>query len=178
MRSNLIRRVQTWTKLSLSNWKAHLNTLSQLFLFVMTHFWRDFQHRSKKNWHQNLFRIFFFGEGEKKERKKIETRWWRCCDASSTNKINFLPPFRSWRLRTRQQPHQGTLTERERLSTVDLLVLTSLDQLLLTLKLIFTFLQNELPQRGGQLYLPLQLVFPGHTRLRRRGRGGRSGGGE
>ncbi len=41
---------------------------------------------------------------------------------------------------------------RGRLSTVDLLVLTSLDQPLLILKMLFYFLQNELPQWGGQLY--------------------------
>jgi hypothetical protein len=39
---------------------------------------------------------------------------------------------------------QGTLTEGEG-STVDFLVLTSFDQLLLKLKTLFTFLQNEPP---------------------------------
>jgi len=44
-------------------------------------------------------------------------------------------------------PHLGG-----RLSTVDLLVLTSLDNLLLTLETLFTFLQNKLSQLGGLLY--------------------------
>jgi len=41
---------------------------------------------------------------------------------------------------------------RGRLSAFDLLVLTSLDQLILMLKTLFTFLQNKLPKSGGQLY--------------------------
>ncbi len=40
---------------------------------------------------------------------------------------------------------QGSLTEGEGLSTLDLLALTCLDQLLLMLKILFTFLQNKLP---------------------------------
>jgi hypothetical protein len=40
---------------------------------------------------------------------------------------------------------QGSLTKGEGLSTLDLLVLTCLDQLLLMLKILFTFLQNKLP---------------------------------
>jgi hypothetical protein len=39
---------------------------------------------------------------------------------------------------------------RGRLSTVNLRVLTSLDQLLLILQTLFTFLQNKLPYWGGQ----------------------------
>jgi hypothetical protein len=39
---------------------------------------------------------------------------------------------------------QGTLTERGRLSTVDLLVLTSLDQLIYILKILFRFIENKL----------------------------------
>ncbi len=46
----------------------------------------------------------------------------------------------------------GKTNWRGRLSTVDLLALTSLDQLLLKLKTFFTFLQNELPKWGVQLY--------------------------
>jgi hypothetical protein len=41
---------------------------------------------------------------------------------------------------------------RGRVSTVDLLVLISSDQMLLILKKYFYFLQNKLPLRGGQLY--------------------------
>ena len=48
---------------------------------------------------------------------------------------------------------QGSLTKGGGgLSTFDLLVLASLGQLLFILKLLFTILQNNLPQRGGQLY--------------------------
>jgi hypothetical protein len=39
--------------------------------------------------------------------------------------------------------HEGTLTERGRLSTVDLIVPTSLDQLLLMMQTLFTFLQKQ-----------------------------------
>jgi hypothetical protein len=46
---------------------------------------------------------------------------------------------------------QGSLTEGE--GSVQLTyVITSLDLLLLTLQTLFTFLQNKLPQQGGQLY--------------------------
>jgi len=40
--------------------------------------------------------------------------------------------------------NQGNLTEGEGISTVDLLVLTGLDQLAFILKILFTFLQNKL----------------------------------
>jgi len=50
-----------------------------------------------------------------------------------------------------------------RLSTVDLLALTSLDQLISILKILFTFVakQATLMRRSTVLSLPLQLVFPG-----------------
>jgi hypothetical protein len=47
---------------------------------------------------------------------------------------------------------------RGRFSTVDLLVLTSLDQLLVILKHDLPFLQKKLPQWGGQLYWAFPLV--------------------
>ncbi len=52
---------------------------------------------------------------------------------------------------------------RGRLSTVDLLVLTSLDQLLFTLKILFTFLtkQATIMRKSTVLSLSPQLVFPG-----------------
>jgi hypothetical protein len=40
--------------------------------------------------------------------------------------------------------NQGRLTEGRRLSTVNLLVLTSLDPLIFILKMSFTFIQNKL----------------------------------
>jgi hypothetical protein len=51
---------------------------------------------------------------------------------------------------------------RGRLNTVDLLVLTSLDQLLLKLKILFTLLTKWaiLTRRSTVLSIPLQLVFP------------------
>ncbi len=52
---------------------------------------------------------------------------------------------------------------RGRLSTVDLLVLTSLDQLLFILKILFTYVTKQaatLMRRSTVLSLPLQLVFP------------------
>jgi hypothetical protein len=51
---------------------------------------------------------------------------------------------------------------RGKLSTVDLLVITSIDQLLSTLKKIFTFLTKQaiLVRRPTVLRLPLQKVFP------------------
>jgi hypothetical protein len=52
-----------------------------------------------------------------------------------------------------------------RLSTVDLLVLTSLDQLLFILKILFAFLETlaTLMRRSTVLNHPLQLVFPDVT---------------
>jgi hypothetical protein len=51
------------------------------------------------------------------------------------------------------------------ISTVDLLVLTSLDQLIFKLKKIFTIVtkQAALTGRSTVLSLPLQLVFPGQS---------------
>jgi hypothetical protein len=48
------------------------------------------------------------------------------------------------------------------LSTVNLLVLTSLDQLIFKLKILFTFVTKQvtLMRRSTVLSLPLQLVFP------------------
>jgi hypothetical protein len=65
---------------------------------------------------------------------------------------------------------QGTLTDGRRLNTVDLLVLTSLDQVLLKLaNIIFYFTkQATLMRRSTVLSLPLQLVFPGYMRLRKK----------
>jgi hypothetical protein len=56
---------------------------------------------------------------------------------------------------------QGTLTGGGRLSTVDLLVLPSLEQLLFILKILFTSGTNEvaLMKRSTVLSTPLQLVF-------------------
>ncbi len=58
---------------------------------------------------------------------------------------------------------QGSLTERKaQLSTVDLLVLASLDQLVLKLKILFSFFTKlaTLIRRSTILSLPHQLVFP------------------
>ncbi len=52
---------------------------------------------------------------------------------------------------------------RERLSTVDLLVLTGLDQFCFLLKVLYAFLHNKQPSWGGQLYWAFhssQLAFP------------------
>jgi len=54
---------------------------------------------------------------------------------------------------------QGTLTEGGRLSTVDLLVQLSLEQLIFKLKILFTF--GTLMRRSTVLSLPRQLGFPG-----------------
>jgi hypothetical protein len=70
--------------------------------------------------------------------------------------------------------HQGTLTEREssvqmtslhyqgKLSTNDLLALTSLNQLLFKMKLLYISVKKQatLARRPTVLSLPLQLVFP------------------
>ncbi len=55
---------------------------------------------------------------------------------------------------------------RGRLGTVNLLVLTSLDQLLFKLKILWTFFtkQATLMRRSSVLSLPPQLVFPGTGR--------------
>jgi len=54
--------------------------------------------------------------------------------------------------------NQGTLSEGERLSTFDLHVLTSLGQLIFTLKIFYTFVtkQASLIYRFTVLSLPLQ----------------------
>ncbi len=59
--------------------------------------------------------------------------------------------------------HQpGKPNWRGRLSTLDLLVRTSLDQMLLTLKILFTFVRKQatLIRRSTVGSLPLQLEFP------------------
>jgi hypothetical protein len=58
-----------------------------------------------------------------------------------------------------------------RISTVDLLVLTGLDQLIFKLNKIFTFVtkQATLMRRSTVLSLPLQLVFPGYCRKLQQG---------
>jgi hypothetical protein len=59
---------------------------------------------------------------------------------------------------------KGTLTKEEgRLSTADILILTSLEQLLLTFQTLFTLFtkQATLMRRSTVLSLPLQVVFPG-----------------
>ncbi len=58
---------------------------------------------------------------------------------------------------------QGSLTEGERISTINLLILTSLDQLLLIMKILFKCFTRQaiLMRRSIVLSLPLQLVVPG-----------------
>jgi hypothetical protein len=56
--------------------------------------------------------------------------------------------WQNWPMATQQMYalfYQGTLTEGKRLSTVDHLVLTSLDKLFLILPTLFSSFQNELP---------------------------------
>jgi len=55
-------------------------------------------------------------------------------------------------------PSQGSLTKGE--GTVDLLVPTSLDLLLLIMKLHFSFLQNNLSYSAGQLQLRVPWKVP------------------
>ncbi len=59
-------------------------------------------------------------------------------------------------------PRPGKPYWRGRLSTVDLLVLTGLDQLLLIVKILFTFFTNQatLMRRSTVLSFSLRLVFP------------------
>ncbi len=59
-------------------------------------------------------------------------------------------------------PVQGTLTEGEKLSTVNLLVLTSLDQLIFILKILFTVVtrQADIKRRSTVPSLPFLLAFP------------------
>jgi hypothetical protein len=54
---------------------------------------------------------------------------------------------------------------RGRLSTVDLLVLTSLNNMVLIMKILFTFVTKQaiLERRSTVLSLPLQLGFPGEA---------------
>ncbi len=59
--------------------------------------------------------------------------------------------------------YTGNPYGRERISTVDLLILTSLDELIFILKMFVTFFtkQAALMRRSSVLNLPLQSVFPG-----------------
>ncbi len=99
------------------------------------------------------------------------------CSRMGYSKLVFIPAhwccIISCCLWTPQCLKQGTLTEGKdqtgnpywsgRLSTVDLLVLTSLDQLILLLKILFIFFftkQATLMRRSTVLSLPFQLVFP------------------
>jgi hypothetical protein len=61
--------------------------------------------------------------------------------------------------------HNREALPKLRFSTVDLLVLTGLDQLLFILKVLFTFLKKPatLMRRSTVQSLPLQLVFPGQN---------------
>jgi hypothetical protein len=60
---------------------------------------------------------------------------------------------------------QGTLTDGGRPNTVDLLVLTSLVQLIFIFRVLITFItkQATLIRRSTVLILPLQLLFPDVT---------------
>jgi hypothetical protein len=60
--------------------------------------------------------------------------------------------------------HQGSLCCREKLGIVDLLALTSLEQLLLITETLLTFFTKQvvLLRRSTVLSLPLQLVFPAY----------------
>jgi len=59
----------------------------------------------------------------------------------------------------------GNPHRKERLSTIDLFVLTGSDQLIFVMKILFTFVtkQAALLKRTTLLSLPLQLVFPDLT---------------
>ncbi len=58
--------------------------------------------------------------------------------------------------------YTGKSYKRGRLSTFDLLLLTSFDQLHFMLKILLTFLQSKLfMRRSSVLSLPPQLEFPG-----------------
>jgi hypothetical protein len=71
----------------------------------------------------------------------------------------------SWQAKSLGRVKPGNPYWRGRLSTVDLLALTSLDQLLFIMQTLCTFLQNKatLMRRSTVPSLPLQLVFLGET---------------
>ncbi len=58
--------------------------------------------------------------------------------------------------------NEGSITEREKLNTVDLLVLTRLEQLLFILSILVIFLPKQvtLMKRSSVLNFSSQLVFP------------------
>ena len=71
-----------------------------------------------------------------------------------------LPEKTDWE--SLQGANQGSLAEG--LSTVDLLLLTSLDQLLSILKILFTFLQNKLSLWGQFCWaFSIHYVLPGYS---------------
>jgi len=73
---------------------------------------------------------------------------------------------KDWRCREIQSINAGKYYWSGRLSTVDLLIQTSLDQLLFILKILFTFFtkQSTLMRRSTVLSLPPQVKFPGKWR--------------
>ncbi len=71
-------------------------------------------------------------------------------DSRGTKKISQLSIPPKTQISKPGKPFWG-----ERISTVDLLVLTSLDQLIFKLKILFLFLQNKQMRRSTVLSLPL-----------------------
>jgi hypothetical protein len=77
-------------------------------------------------------------------------------------------PSRNWKpllARSQLNAEPGKPYWRGKLNTVDLLVLTSLYQLLFILKILFSYVtkQAALMRRSTVLSLPFQLAFPGWT---------------
>jgi hypothetical protein len=67
---------------------------------------------------------------------------WKILEIGSTGTV-FTKLFSSVLMNGQNKLEQGSLTKRGRLSKVDLLVLASLDQLLLILKILFTWFKTS-----------------------------------
>ncbi len=82
--------------------------------------------------------------------------WRRFNCSASIQKTTYHHYFE--RHDTQHKDSQGTLTKGERLSTLDLLVQTSFDQVILMLKMLFTFFTKQaiLIRGSTVLSLPLQ----------------------
>ncbi len=86
------------------------------------------------------------------------TKFVRCCKVYCSSRET----TRKTGWESLQGANQGSLTEG--LSTVDLLVLTSLDQLLSIMKILFTFLQTKLSLWGQFCWaFSIHYVLPGYS---------------
>ncbi len=127
---------------SVESWRGRISTV---YLLVLT---SCFSYRN--NYFQALLGVVWANSGSLLK-EKDQYRWPPCTDQAAFHTEKIISKLCSELYRQTGNPHW-----RERISTLDLLVLTSWDQLLFIQKLYIYVLQNTLFKWGGQLYW----VFP------------------